>query len=478
MVVLNLPGQLTVAWTADLAATALSRTDLLGAISEEAGRLVRRPLTPAARAGEDLVATWMAQAGATVTRDAVGNVFGRRDGARDWDIPAHPEGERVSAGAESGPRLIGPEAVPVQTGEAYGPALVIGSHIDTVRDAGKYDGPLGVVLGIAAMAHVAAREAVGHPPLPFALEVAAFAGEEGVRFSAPFLGSRVATGTLPLSWLDRTDEGGVALSRAIQDAGNEAQTTNPAYARYRTGAVIAYLEPHIEQGPILDLADEALGIVPAIVGQARLRLAFTGQANHAGTTPMAARRDALAGAAVTVVAAERVARETPGLVATVGEITTAPGAANVVPGAATISIDIRHADDDVRRTGVERILETAREGAAARSLDLAVTVELEVRATPCHAGVTAAIQAAASQLGMGRLREVMSGAGHDAMVMASVAPVGMLFVRSPRGISHHPAEAVIPGDVEAALRVLVATIDEIAMQVRRGLFPTPQEMTA
>jgi allantoate deiminase len=242
--------------------------------------------------------------------------------------------------------------------------------------------------------------------------------------------------------------------------------------------VIAYLEPHIEQGPVLDLADEALGIVPAIVGQARVLLTFTGQANHAGTTPMTARRDALAGAATTVVAVERVAQKTQGLVATVGEIAIAPGAANVVPGAATLTIDVRHADDDVRRGAVERILDAAGEAAAVRSLDLAVAEEFQVAATPCDERVTGAIRSAATRLGMGQLREVMSGAGHDAMVMAAVAPVGMLFVRSPGGISHHPAEAVIPEDVHAAFGVLVATIDEIAMQVRAGSFPAPQEITA
>ncbi len=423
--------------TAELVATALARADRLGTISEEVGRLVRRPLTPAAREAEDLVAGWMAEAGAAVTRDAVGNVFGRREGA------------------------------------SPGPALVIGSHIDTVRDAGRYDGPLGVLLGIAAMAYVAAREDEGDPALPFPLEVVAFAGEEGVRFAIPFLGSRAATGTLPGSWHGRTDEDGIALADAIRAAGGDPAATGPDGARYRAGEVVAFLEPHIEQGPVLDHAGEALGVVPAIVGQARLRVAFTGHANHAGTTPMAARRDALAGAATVIVAAERVARETRGLVATVGEVTVGPGAANVVPGAASISLDVRHAVDAVRREAVEAILAVAREAAAARVLDVDVAVEMEVAATPCHPAVTDAIQAAAIRTGMGALREVTSGAGHDAMVMAELAPVGMLFVRSPGGISHHPAEAVLAGDVLAALRVLLATIDELAARVRAGTFPGP-----
>jgi allantoate deiminase len=471
-----------VALTADYAATVLTRTDLLGAISEEVGRLVRRPLTTAAREAENRVGAWMAEAGATVTRDAVGNVFGRREGVEFWgsgspgDRGRHTPGSSVRAHDGGDPTVAAGGSV--STTAASGPVLVIGSHIDTVRDAGKYDGPLGVALGIAAMAHVAAREVRGHPRLPFALEVAAFAGEEGVRFAAPFLGSRVATGTLPSSWLDRTDDAGITLACAIREAGGDTQSTTSAHARYRPGTVIAYLEPHIEQGPVLDLADEALGIVPAIVGQARVLLTFTGQANHAGTTPMTARRDALAGAATTVVAVERVAQKTQGLVATVGEIAIAPGAANVVPGAATLTIDVRHADDDVRRGAVERILDAAGEAAAVRSLDLAVAEEFQVAATPCDERVTGAIRSAATRLGMGQLREVMSGAGHDAMVMAAVAPVGMLFVRSPGGISHHPAEAVIPEDVHAAFGVLVATIDEIAMQVRAGSFPAPQEITA
>jgi len=427
--------------TAELAATVMARADRLGAISEEAGRLVRRPLTGPARDAEDLVASWMTEAGATVTRDAVGNVFGRRE----------------------------------NPGEG-GPTLVIGSHVDTVRDAGKYDGPLGVLLGIAAMGYLAAREEEGDPGLPFALEVVAFAGEEGVRFAAPFLGSRFATGTLPDEWLSRADDEGITLAGAIFNAGGNPDAL--ARARYRGGDVVAYLEAHIEQGPVLDLAGEALGVVEAIVGQQRFRLAFTGQANHAGTTPMPARRDALAGAAEAILAAERVARDVPGLVATVGEVTAVPGAANVVPGAATITLDIRHADDSVRVSAVESILEATRQAAASRDLDLVVTSEMEVAATPCHGAVTEAIQAGARRTGMGPLRVMTSGAGHDAMVMASVAPVGMLFVRSPGGISHHPAEAALGGDVLAALRVLIAIVYEVATKVRAGTFPARSEVVA
>lgn len=427
--------------TAELAATVMARADRLGSISEDAGRLVRRPLTGPARDAEDLVASWLTEAGATVTRDAVGNVFGRLENAGNG-----------------------------------GPALVIGSHVDTVRDAGRYDGPLGVLLGIAAMAYLAAREDEGDPGLPFALEVVAFAGEEGVRFAAPFLGSRFATGTLPDEWLARADDEGITLAGAICDAGGNPDA--PPRARYRGADVVAYIEPHIEQGPVLDLAGEALGAVEAIVGQERLRLAFTGQANHAGTTPMPARRDALAGAAEAILVAERVARDVPGLVATVGEIAVAPGAANVIPGAATITMDIRHADDSVRVSAVGSILEAARQAAASRDLDLVVTPEMEVAATPCHGAVTAAIQAAARRTGMGPLRVMTSGAGHDAMVMSSVAPIGMLFVRSPGGISHHPSESALGGDVLAALRVLIATVDEVATKVRAGSFLARSEVVA
>jgi allantoate deiminase len=473
---------------ADIAAIALARIDLLGAISEETGRLVRRPLTVAAREAEDLVAVWMTEAGAAVTRDVVGNVFGRRQSpngrqsevddqgavAADLVVTAAtqrtamvPLGIRPSAEREHG-----------SSGSEGAPILIIGSHIDTVRDAGRYDGALGVVLGIGAVAHIAAREAAGHPALPFALEVVSFAGEEGVRFAAPFLGSRVATGTLPRPWLDRTDEEGIALARAIIECGGNADAATPAHPRYYAGGVVAYVEPHIEQGPVLDTAEEPLGVVSAIVGQTRLRLTFGGHANHAGTTPMDARRDALAGAAATVVAVEAIARATAGLVATVGEMTIAPGAANVVPGAATISLDIRHARDEVRLGATDRMLDAARDASASRSLELAVAVELEVAATLCDAAIMGAISTAAQHLGLGTLRELTSGAGHDAMVMASVAPVGMLFVRSPKGVSHHPSETVVPDDVHMALRVLVATVDEIAMRVRDGSFPMLQKVPA
>ena len=446
MGVQHLPWQLTVtarpepdsgervAGRAARASVVLARCAELGQISEEPGLLTRRPLTSAARDAEHLVASWMQDAGGQVTIDPVGNVTGR------WR----------------------------PSGTANGPVIVIGSHIDTVRNAGRFDGPLGVLLGIALVETLATPIGSRVPPLPFGIDIVAFAGEEGARFSLPFLGSRVIAGDLPVELLARLDDDAVSFGQALRDAGHDPETVAGQHPRYGPGDVLLYLEPHIEQGPVLDAAGEAVGVVTAIAGQTRRGVTLTGRANHAGTTPMRLRADALAGAAEAVLAAEGVARETPGLVATVGEMKVIPGSANVIPGEVTFSLDIRHAVETTLQEAVRTIIDAIGSIGVSRGLGVEVAAVMEVAPVECDPRVIDAIQEASRRTVGAELRAVVSGAGHDAIVMATIAPVGMFFVRSPGGISHHPDEAVIEADVAVALGLLVETVRVVADRVRAG----------
>ena len=284
---------------AGTAADVLARADELGAVSEEPDRLVRRFGTPALAQAADRVAGWMEEAGLTVRRDAVGNLVGRTGGA--------------------------------------GPALVLGSHLDTVPNAGRYDGPLGILVGLAVVERLSAGGA--RPAVP--LEVAAFADEEGTRFGTAYLGSAAFAGSFDRAWLDLADDEGVTLGSAILEAGGdpEAATSSPV------PSLAGYLEVHIEQGPVLEREGLPVGVVSAIAGQTRVRVVVRGEAGHAGTVPMAARRDALAAAAEVVLAVERAGRSTEGLVATVGALELSPNVGNVVPGGARLLLDVRHARD-------------------------------------------------------------------------------------------------------------------------------------
>ncbi|MEI7771803.1 MAG: Zn-dependent hydrolase [Chloroflexales bacterium] len=305
----------------DLARRVMDRCDALGAISEDLGRLTRRSLTPAMRTAHDLAAGWMRAAGMAVHEDNVGNLVG-----------TYPADRSVAR------------------------TLILGSHLDTVRDAGRYDGILGVLVGLAAVErlHRAGRR------LPFAVEVVAFTEEEGLRFPA-FLGSRTVAGSFDPSALDRCDDDGVTLAEAIRAFGGEPDMI-PQDARRRQD-LLGYLEVHIEQGPLLEQRGLPVGVVSAITGLSRGSLTFTGVAGHAGTVPMEMRRDALCAAAEFVLAAEFYARGAPGLVATVGQITVSPGASNVIPGAVTVSLDLRDQDEFARLAGLAELRRRA-EGVA------------------------------------------------------------------------------------------------------------------
>jgi allantoate deiminase len=408
---------------AALAAAVLDRADRLAACTEEPGRLTRRFATPAlARAG-DLVLGWMRDAGMTARRDAIGNVIGR------WEPPG---------GGSAG-------------------TLLMGSHLDTVRDAGRYDGMLGVLVALACVERLS-------DDLPFAIEVLGFADEEGVRYGTAYLGSSVVAGTFDPAALERRDADDVTMADAIAAFGGDA--AGLAGSRRDSSDLLGYVEVHIEQGPVLEAEDLPVGVVTGIAGQTRAVVAFEGVAGHAGTVPMALRRDALAAAAEFVGAVEARARAVEGLVATVGELTVAPGASNVIPARATLSLDVRHLDDPTRAAAVADLRERAQEIAGARGGTVTWTEVQATDAVACAPALTGELDAAVAEAGVDVVR-LPSGAGHDAAVMARLCEVAMLFVRCAGGISHNPAEAVTAGDVAVAIDVTGRLLDRLAQRHAR-----------
>ena len=393
----------------DLATTVLERCDALAAFSEEDGRLTRRFATDALRMAGDAVEGWMREAGMTTRRDAIGNVIGRMEGGD-------------------------------------GGTLLMGSHLDTVRDAGRYDGPLGVLIAIACAERLRGT-------LPYALEIYGFADEEGVRYGTAYLGSSVVAGRFDPALLQRRDADGIAIAEAIgvEAAALAAAARDPADLR-------GYVEVHIEQGPLLEQEDVPVGIVDAIAGQTRAAVTFTGAAGHAGTVPMDLRHDALTAAAEWILAVEARARAKEGLVATVGEARVEPGAGNVIPGRVRLSLDVRHADDAAREHAVERLRGRADDVASSRDLALEWDVLQETRAVQCAPPLRDAL-AAAVRDGGHRVVHLTSGAGHDAAIMASLTPAAMLFVRCAGGISHHPSESVDPAHVAAAIAVVMRFLE-------------------
>jgi allantoate deiminase len=407
------------------ARTVIERCDLLARCSEEPGRLTRRFATPALEEARAFVDGWMREAGLNTHRDPLGNLFGRRSGS-------HVSGRRPG-GAER--------------------ALMLGSHIDTVRDAGRYDGPLGVLVALAC------AERLGETELPFALEVAAFADEEGVRYGTGYLGSSVPAGRFDEGWLERVDADGTTLADAVRAWGGRPEAI--AGARRRPEELLGYAEVHIEQGPVLDDRDLPVGLVTGIAGQTRAGVMFTGRAGHAGTTPMEGRRDALAAAAEWIAAVEAEAGRGDGLVATVGELDVDPGAPNVIPGRVTASLDVRHPQDAAREHAVAALRDRAVRIAAARDLQTAWDELQSTAAVPCSPELTEEMAAAVTESGH-EAPPLASGAGHDAAMMATIAPVAMLFVRCAGGVSHHPDESVRPGDVDVAIDVTTRFVERLA----------------
>jgi allantoate deiminase len=393
-----------------------SRIGELARISDDPDRLTRLYLSPADKRAADLVAQWMREAGMSVRIDATGNVVGRREGSA-------------------------PNA----------PALLIGSHIDTVRDAGRFDGCLGVLTGIAVVAELAARQAVH----PFAIEIIAFGDEEGVRFTSALSGSRALAGTFDPAVLDERDEEGVSRRQALVAFGCNPDAI--ASEARSSATALGYVEVHIEQGPVLEAEDLSVGVVTAISGATRGIIEVTGEPGHAGTVPMLGRRDALAAAAEMVLAIEERAKGETDLVATVGRLALTNAAGNTIPGKVQFSLDVRAPVDAQRAAAVADIKATVARIAAQRDVGARVTLTYDAPATPCDARLMRLLSNGIEEIGL-KVRQLPSGAGHDAMAFRDRLPLAMLFVRCKGGISHHPAEHASAADIDVAARVLLSFI--------------------
>jgi allantoate deiminase len=391
---------------AKLAEVVIARCRKLATFSEDAGGTRRTFLSPPMQDCHREVSSWMKTLGMTVSVDAVGNLRGIYSGA-----------------------------APVA------PRVLIGSHLDTVPNAGAFDGILGVVLAVGLV------ESLVRLKLPFGIEVVGFSEEEGVRFGVPFIGSRALVGRVDEELLGRKDERGISVRKAIQDFGLNPNELSEAMLKED---VLGYIEFHIEQGPVLESLGRPLGVVEAIVGQNRLEFTFSGQANHAGTTPMNLRHDALAAAAEWIVAVENLAQRTEGLVATVGFVEAKPGATNVIAGEARATLDIRHASDVARTEALDELIRQAEGIAAKRGVTVKWRTLLAQHAVAMDPFLTGQIKHAIQKSGC-EAHRMASGAGHDAMILAEKVPAAMIFLRSPGGISHDPAESVHLDDVAKAL---------------------------
>ena len=437
----------------------LERIELLGQVTDTPGELTRTFLSPANLRAAEMIASWMEDAELEVRHDVGGTVRG---------ILAPADSSHAPASARP---------------------LLLGSHLDTVINAGKYDGALGILIALAAL------EITG--PLSFPVHVLGFADEEGVRFHATYLGSRACVGKLDESLLQLRDSNGVSLGEALErrlaecrevianastDSSGDGATDDeieyrttwnsgewlPFFCpggdpgrhfleegfRYGPGEARGYVEVHIEQGRVLDELKEAVCGVSAICGQCRLSITLTGQADHAGTTPMPLRHDALTGAAECILEVESSAVYNEGLFATVGKLDVKPGASNAIPGEATFTLDFRHPDDAKRERLLDALLERFAVIAKRRKLKLSWDLVQSNAAVPCDKSLTNTLLDAIEKQVRARYT-IPSGAGHDAVMMATAMPVAMLFVRCRGGLSHHPEEYAGPRDIAVALRVLV-----------------------
>lgn len=405
------------------AARVMARADELAAISEAPDALTRVYLSPQHLQANQQVGEWMRQAGMTVWQDSVGNICGRYEGEQE--------------GAQ---------------------AILLGSHLDTVRNAGRYDGMLGVLTAIEVV-HSLHQQG---KRLAKAIEVVGFCDEEGTRFGITLLGSRGLTGTWPDGWLAQTDANGISVAQAMVNAGLDPTRTH--LAARRTEEFAAYLELHIEQGPCLEQQGLALGVVEAINGARRLNCRFTGEAGHAGTVPMHHRKDALAAAAEWMMAVENTTRQQGGnLVATVGTLDCTPGAVNVIPSEVALTLDIRGPEDAPLDTLLHDLLAQAQEIATRRHMHFGAQEFYRIAATPCDARLQALLADAVTRV-QGRALYLPSGAGHDAIAIAERWPTGMLFVRCQGGISHHPAESVNVDDVALAISAFTGAVETLAQR--------------
>ncbi len=405
---------------AALGARAMAHVEAIARHTDVAGQITRLYLSPAHRRAAETVRALMEQAGMAAFIDAAGSVQGRYEGA-----------------------------------DPSAPSVMIGSHIDSVVDAGRYDGVLGVVAGLVVVEELARAGR----RLPCAVEVVAFGDEENVRFPTNLSTAYALSGAYDPRWLEGTDRDGVRLADALADFGGDAAAISKL-ARSR-GSVRAYLEAHIEQGPVLEAEGLPLGVVSAIAGITRARVALRGEAGHAGTVPMPMRRDALAAAAEMIALVERIGSRREDTVATIGVCEVSPGAVNVIAGGVNLTLDARSPDDAVRRAMVAEIRTVMDAIAARRGVGLTWQTTMESPATPMAPEVADAFAASVEDLGL-PARRLLSGAGHDAVAMARLAPVGMLFVRCKGGISHNPAESITAEDAGYCVRAMIEAVTRLA----------------
>jgi allantoate deiminase len=389
----------------------MARLDEFARFSDEEGKLTRLYLSRAHRAAARQYVEWCAAAGLLAKIDASGNVWARYEGR-----------------------------------QANAPALMIGSHIDTVRDAGRYDGNLGALAALSVVEELAAHG----ERLDVAIEIVAFGDEEGVRFPTTLTGSRAFAGLFARSSLDQKDADGVTMREALTNFGCEPE----AIATLRGRGVAAFVELHIEQGPVLEAENLAIGVVTAINGATRFHAEVRGLAGHSGAVPMHLRQDALTAAAEMILLIESRARIEDDLVATVGRIDIEPGAVNVIPGVARFIIDIRAPRDERRQRAVADISKRLDAIARERNVMLKLTQTHEASAYVCDSRIVAGLKAAVERIGQ-PARLLPSGAGHDTMIMGQLCRAGMLFLRCKGGISHNPLESITTEDCEIGLAALL-----------------------
>jgi allantoate deiminase len=406
----------------EIAKLVMERCDILARYSEEPDRITRRFATPPMHQVNEKVAAWMKNAGMKVWRDKIGNLIGRYEADQ-------PETR----------------------------TLLLGSHLDTVRDAGRYDGPLGVMIALACVERLHQQR----QHLPFAIEVLAFADEEGLRYHTAYLGSKVVAGTLDLNVLQWLDSDAIPLEEAIRAFGGDPN--NLWASKRRPDDLLGYCEVHIEQGPVLEALDLPVGVVTAISGQNRVALSFTGQAGHAGTVPMSMRQDALCAAAEFVLAAETIGRSQPDLVTTIGQLTVQPGASNVIPGLVFLSLDVRHQDNAIRARALHQLRERAHSIATSRQLSVVWDAIQEHPTVSCSPNLTQRLAQAVEAAGY-PVHELPSGAGHDGVSISELTKIAMLFVRCKGGISHNPAESVTAADVTAAIQIMEHFLRQLAQE--------------
>ena len=396
----------------DEAALVMARCEALGSLSQNPSCLDRRYLTEQHKLANQLTSGWMIEAGMTTWQDSVGNIWGRYTSA----VPNAPR-------------------------------LIIGSHLDTVPNGGKYDGMLGVVAPVTLMAMFSGEGR----QFPFHIDIVGFCDEEGTRFGTTLLGSRALTGKWQDEWRRLKDEDGISLEDAMKHFGLDFDAINSATIAQTD--LLGYLELHIEQGPVLEQENLPVGVVNAIAGAKRFSLTVTGMAGHAGTVPMSMRHDALCASAEMILAVESISQQRPGVVATVGKIENAPNGVNVISGRCQFSLDIRSEEDPLRDAALAEILQKINDIAVLRNVELKIEQTHSAPAVHCDSALQNTLLKGVTEAGIVP-KVLASGAGHDAMAMAEICPVAMLFTRCKGGISHHPAESITTEDVAASLAVM------------------------